>query len=53
MDAGFRSDDEIVEIAKEVIDMLRPKHLMVGQIREVLKEADKGLEYVVVQEKPN
>ena len=51
MGSRFRSEDEIIEIAKEVIDMLRPKHLTVGQIREVLKEVNNGLEYVVVREK--
>lgn len=51
MNARFRTENEIHEIAKEVIDMLRPKHLTIGQIHDVLEEASNGLEYVVVREK--
>lgn len=41
----FKTDDELLDIAISVIDMLRPLHLTIQEVREVLHKAEGGLEY--------
>ena len=42
--------DELQKIADEVIDMLRPKHLTIADVRDVLKLIDEGLEFEELRE---
>lgn len=48
----FKTDDELLDIAVSVIDMLRPLHLAIGEARQVLREAEDGLEYQTLPERP-
>lgn len=48
----FKTDDELLDIAASVIDMLRPLHLTIGEARQVLREAEEGLEYQTLPERP-
>lgn len=48
----FKKDDELLDIAASVIDMLRPLHLTIGEARQVLREAEEGLEYQTLPERP-
>lgn len=45
------SDEELKAIAIEIIDLLRPKHLRITDIRKVLSHISDLLEFVVVREK--
>lgn len=42
---------ELNEIASEIIDMLRPKHLRVFEIRQVLNMAMEKTDCIVLREK--
>lgn len=44
------SDDEIKEIAKEILEALRPKHLAVFQIRKVAAAIVELTDYIVLRE---
>ena len=48
----FKTTDEIIDIAISVVDMLRPLHLTIGEARRVLREAEDGLEYQTLPERP-
>lgn len=52
MDHKLKTDDEIIDIAISVVDMLRPLHLTIGEARQVLREAEDGLEYQPLPERP-
>lgn len=45
------SEDDLKEIAKEIIDMLRPKHLRVCDIKKILRYAIEKTEYIVLRER--
>ena len=45
------SEDEIREIAKEILENLRPKHLAVFQIRKVAQAIVDLTDYIVLREK--
>lgn len=47
----FKTDDELLDIAASVIDMLRPLHLTIMEVREVLHKAETGLDYQFLKEK--
>lgn len=44
-------DKELKEIAMEIMDSLRPKHLRVCEIKKVLKFANELTECIVLREK--
>ena len=46
------SNDEIKEIAKEILEALRPKHLAVFQIRKVAMAITELTDYIVLREMP-
>ena len=48
----FKTDNELLDIAVSVMDMLRPLHLAIGEARQVLREAEDGLEYPTLPERP-
>lgn len=48
----FKTDNELLDIAVSVIDMPRPLHLAIGEARQVLREAEDGLEYQTLPERP-
>lgn len=50
--AKHYSDNEIKEMAKEIMESLRPKHLAVYQIRELAKELMELTDYIVLREVP-
>lgn len=52
MAAKFRSEDELTQIAREILENLRPKHLTVGQLREVGKYLIELTDYIVFRERP-
>lgn len=51
MASSYRSKEEMREIAKEVMELLRPKHLTVGQIKELAQMIVGLTDYVVFREK--
>lgn len=51
MPEKFYSDDELKEIAVEIIDSLRPKHLRVCDIRKIMRYGYELIECVVLREK--
>lgn len=48
----YYNDAEIEEIAKEIIESLRPKHLTVGQIKQVANALNALTEFIVLREVP-
>jgi len=48
----LRNEQEIRDIAAEVLDSLRPRHLTVCQIREVARAIIDLTDYIVLREKP-
>ena len=52
MAAKYRSENELEDIARELMEVLRPKHLSVGQIKAVAGNVIKMTEFIVFQEKP-
>lgn len=50
--AKHRNIDEIREIAKELMESLRPKHLAVFQIKQVAQELASLSDYIVLREEP-
>lgn len=53
MSAGYRSHEELEEIAMKIMESLRPEHLTVGQIKDVAQILAEGTEYIVLRERPN
>lgn len=51
MGARYRSEDELREIAKGILENLRPEHLSVGQIKDVAKLIVEATDYIVLREK--
>lgn len=51
MSYKFKSDEELLDIAISVIDMLRPLHLTFQEVRDVLHKAEDGLDYQFLTEK--
>lgn len=51
--AKHRNIDEIREIAKELMESLRPKHLAVFQIKQVAHELEAMTENIVLREAPD
>lgn len=51
MHGKFYNNDDLKEIAIEIIDMLRPKHLRVKEIKEILSIAIAMTENIVLREK--
>ena len=45
------SEEDLISIAREVIDLLRPKHLTIRDVRNVLQCANKLLDFMVIREK--
>ena len=52
MSEKYYSDDEIKEIAKEILETLRPRHLAVFQIRKIAAAIVELTDYIVLREKP-
>lgn len=50
--AQYYSDNEIREMAKEIMESLRPKHLAVYQIRELAEELMNLTDFIVLREVP-
>ena len=51
--AKYRNIDEIREMAKEIMESLRPKHLTVYQIKQVAQELALMTENIVLREAPD
>ena len=51
MSYKFKTDEELLDIAISVIDMVRPLHLTFHEVREVLHKAEDGLDYQFLTEK--
>lgn len=45
------TQDDLNKIASEIIDMLRPKHLRVFEIRQILNMAMEKTDCIVLREK--
>lgn len=46
------SEDEIKEMAREIIESLRPRHLAVYQIRDLAEAIVELTDYIVLRELP-
>lgn len=53
MAARYRTDEELEQIAKSLMESLRPEHLTVAQIKTVAKIMAESTEYIVLMERPN
>lgn len=51
MSARYRSEDELREIAKGIMESLRPENLSVGQIKEVARLIAEATDHIVLREK--